>query len=182
MYPNRKHIARNFVSDIGARKPSEINTEYLYMKNYIKKLRLNADLSQQRLAEEIGGGCTKATIQKLESGTMGLTTEWMARIAKALKCSPCELIDDNYKNNQMRASEAAIVFVLKEIISIILNRKKPTKKTLIDDLGFALEHYRQEKIPDAILVMASLLAHIRDEKPPEQQQVAHKILKLSPPQ
>lgn len=180
MYPNRKHYASDFVSNIGSIKTHGISPEFRRMKNFIKKLRLDADWSQQRLANEVGGGCTKATIMKLESGQMGLTTEWMGRIAKALKCSPCQLIEENYRTTEdLRASEAALVYAIKEIMSMLLGQKRPTKKNFINDLGFALNHYRD--LPGAALVLEDLLAHAVGEPHQEEQQTIRKLLQLAPP-
>lgn len=62
------------------------------MKNNIRKIRKNLDMSMDAVAEIIG--TTRATIMKLEKGQMQLTTQWMEKIARALKCPPMELIFD----------------------------------------------------------------------------------------
>lgn len=60
------------------------------MENRIKELRLKADLSQEDLAKKVG--TTRATIMKLEKGTMQLTADWMQKIADGLGCDWTELL------------------------------------------------------------------------------------------
>jgi transcriptional regulator with XRE-family HTH domain len=65
------------------------------LPNRIRVLRLARDWSQDRLAEAVS--CSKMTISDLERGNVGLTLEWMRRIAAALDLTPGELLtpDDN---------------------------------------------------------------------------------------
>jgi transcriptional regulator with XRE-family HTH domain len=65
------------------------------LPNRIRELRMARDWSQDRLAEAVG--CSKMTISDLERGNVGLTVEWMRRIALVLQITPGELLsrDDN---------------------------------------------------------------------------------------
>jgi len=63
------------------------------MQNRIKLLRKNAGMSMEALADK--AGTTKATIMKLETGVMKLTTDWMLRLAKGLNCPITQLIETN---------------------------------------------------------------------------------------
>ena len=58
--------------------------------NRIRELRQKRGLTGQRLAEMVG--TTQVTISRLETGQRKLTQDWMRRIAKALDCSPADLI------------------------------------------------------------------------------------------
>ncbi len=48
----------------------------------IKQARLNADLTQEKLAQKLGGGITASDISKAERGEAELTTETIKKIAK----------------------------------------------------------------------------------------------------
>lgn len=88
---------------------------------------------------------------------------------------------EDRQKEALGAGEMALVYVAKEIISMLLNRKRPTKKNFIDDLGYALEHYRKENLSTAILVIGDLLDHVKNEPHQEEQQAIHRLLSLSPP-
>lgn len=62
------------------------------LRNRIKELREARNLTQEALADLIGPDTSHSTIQRLESGGMRLTNEWMEAIATALKVHPAELI------------------------------------------------------------------------------------------
>lgn len=91
MYPNRKHIASALYPNLYLGNISELET-IGGMKNNIRKIRLKLDMSMDDVAAIIG--TTRATIMKLEKGNMQLTTTWMEKIARALKCSAMDLIFD----------------------------------------------------------------------------------------
>ena len=63
--------------------------------NRIRELRLDADLSQQALADAVG--VSKVTISDLERGKMQLTVDYMRRISRALNVASADLLarDDN---------------------------------------------------------------------------------------
>lgn len=63
------------------------------LPNRIRELRIARDWSQDRLGEAVG--CSKMTISDLERGNVGLTVEWMRRIAAALGVTPGELLTQN---------------------------------------------------------------------------------------
>ncbi|NKB59504.1 MAG: helix-turn-helix domain-containing protein [Alphaproteobacteria bacterium] len=58
--------------------------------NRIKHLRTQRRISQTELGKMLNSG--RSTVVKLERGEMRLTTEWMARIARALECEPADLL------------------------------------------------------------------------------------------
>ena len=62
------------------------------MANRVAEMRKEKGWSQERLAAEISPPTNKQQIGRLEKGTRKLTQDWMERIAKALGCSPAELI------------------------------------------------------------------------------------------
>jgi transcriptional regulator with XRE-family HTH domain len=60
------------------------------LDNRIRELRLAAGLSVADLAERVG--TTSATVSRLESGSRGLTLEWMRRLALAMGVRAADLI------------------------------------------------------------------------------------------
>lgn len=88
-YPNRKHLAIDFVSNLEARKNFH-SGNYLRMKNRIRKLRKDAGLSQTELGRRVGIG--KAAMSKLETGGMELTAYYMQKIADVLGCDLIEIM------------------------------------------------------------------------------------------
>ena len=92
VYPNQKHYARGFVSDLCTSQNRRFGNN-ADMENNIREMRKKLGLSLEAVAYR--AGTTRATIMKLEKGDMSLTVKWMERIAKALYCSPSDLLADN---------------------------------------------------------------------------------------
>lgn len=64
------------------------------MKNRIKILRKERNLTQSELAEILG--VNQSIVQKLETGSTNLDLPWMRRLASALAVSPLELLPDEF--------------------------------------------------------------------------------------
>lgn len=64
----------------------------IYAPNRIAELRIAKQLTQQELADRIGGTITKGTVSKLEKGTMGCTVDHILDLARALEVDPAEVI------------------------------------------------------------------------------------------
>lgn len=62
------------------------------LMNRLRELREQKGLSQEKLAELIG--VSHSTIQRLESGGMKMTDEYLAALSDALHCHPAEIITD----------------------------------------------------------------------------------------
>lgn len=62
------------------------------MKNRIKELREAAGLTQSELGDRVGAHWQ--TIQRLESGSTRLDTDWMERLGGALQVSPLAIVTD----------------------------------------------------------------------------------------
>lgn len=60
------------------------------MGNHVKKRRKQLKLTQEKVAQ--AAGTTKATIMKLEKGSMQLTENWLKRLSVPLQCRPEDLI------------------------------------------------------------------------------------------
>ena len=65
------------------------------MENNIRKLRIARGWTMEELANRVEGAPHFTTIAKLERSQRKLSTDWMAKIAKALGISPEELIAAN---------------------------------------------------------------------------------------
>lgn len=91
MYPNRKQEASGLYPNLYLGNISDLETIGV-MKNNIRNIRKKLGMSMDAVASL--SSTTRATIMKLEKGQMQLTTHWMEKIARALKCSPMELIFD----------------------------------------------------------------------------------------
>lgn len=64
------------------------------MPNQLGALRADRDLSMAELAAMVFPRTTAGTIEKLENGEMGMTLEWMYKLATALDCHASELLPD----------------------------------------------------------------------------------------
>lgn len=58
----------------------------------IKQARLNADLTQEKLAQKLGGGITASDISKAERGEAELPTETIKKIAKITGVTQASLL------------------------------------------------------------------------------------------
>lgn len=63
-----------------------------YIANRIRELRKARKITQEAIAEGLGGTTTKGTIAKLENSTMALSLDYIVGIAKVLGVSPAEII------------------------------------------------------------------------------------------
>lgn len=180
MYPNRKHSATNFVSDLRTRKNLQIGDNFR-VENHIRKLRKERKLSIQKLADKLG--VAKGTISKLETGEMALTTDYIERIAKALDCRPAEVIgvDSNNGQDNLSSADLALLFAIKALIRALVAGKGVDKNSMLRaDFELALNHYRAANKPDAVSVMDALLLLVDDPQRQEAQSVNRKLLELSP--
>lgn len=64
----------------------------IYAPNRIAELRIAKGLTQQDVADRIGGTTTKGTVSKLEKRTMGCTVDHIFDLARALEVDPSEII------------------------------------------------------------------------------------------
>lgn len=85
------------------------------MKNRIKILRKERNLTQSELAEILG--VNQSIVQKLETGSTNLDLPWMRRLASALAVSPLELLPEDI----ISPEEIAVLEVI---------RKKTTVKDI----------------------------------------------------
>lgn len=69
------------------------------MKNRIKELRNQHNLTQQQLADLIN--CGKSTIVKLENGERRLSDIWAERLAKVFKCRIVEIFEEIIPTNEV---------------------------------------------------------------------------------
>jgi len=63
-----------------------------YAANRIRELRKEIGLTQEDIAEGLGGSTTKGTVAKLEKGAMALSLDYIKGIAKVLGVDPAEII------------------------------------------------------------------------------------------
>lgn len=129
MYPNRKLLASDLVSDLGASKSIRCGNTNPRMINNIRTIRKSLSLSMEKVAER--AGTTKATIMKLERGDMQLTVEWMKRIAIALRVNVKDLIDEPAKKVRVLGyvGAGAEVFVIDDPEVILEEVDPPTGYT-----------------------------------------------------
>lgn len=60
----------------------------------LKKLRKQAGLTQEQLAEKVGGTCTNTVISRYERGIVEMGIQTMYDIAEALKVTPEQLMPE----------------------------------------------------------------------------------------
>lgn len=75
--------------------------------NRIREIRLLLGISQQALGDRIG--TSKMTISDLERGKMELTLDYMRRIARALNCSPVDILPSQDNPDRLNADERELV-------------------------------------------------------------------------
>jgi DNA-binding XRE family transcriptional regulator len=97
------------------------------MANNIKKLRLEAGLTQPELAKKMG--IDKTTVYKHESGRLGLKGDLIRRYAKALGKQPADIISDNADSVDNidlleQVSIAAMNFLIKNNYLVGMNSKQ----------------------------------------------------------
>lgn len=63
------------------------------LPNRIREIRERLGLTQQELADMIGGGATKKTISRYETGETRLNVDMMQRFSAALRVHPQELLN-----------------------------------------------------------------------------------------
>lgn len=61
------------------------------LKNLIREMREERGLSRNQLAAKVG--CHPNQIVKLERSERRLTDKWIYRLARALRCSPSDLLE-----------------------------------------------------------------------------------------
>ena len=89
--------------------------------NRIKELRDAAGLSQASLGKAVG--TSGEQIRKLESGERRLTLDWMARLAKGLKCELAELLAEQPAREAVASPEE-------------LNQSPPSQVTRVAEKQF----------------------------------------------
>ncbi len=72
----------------------------------IKQARLAADLTQEKLAQKLGGGITASDISKAERGEAELTTETIKKIAKITGVTQASLLGTSKSSAKKSASKS----------------------------------------------------------------------------
>lgn len=178
MYPNRKHIANCFVSDLASGCFSEKRNNH-DMENRIKEHRLRLGLSQEQVADR--AGTTRATIMKLEKGQMNLTTSWMNRLGKALHCEPMQIMGETPKAPEsINEADIAIIYTIKAVLGLLIKQKALSSKDLSESFGHAVELYQAHRLPEAVQIMESLRTFVEGGTHPEKPEELRKLLELVP--
>ena len=72
----------------------------------IKQARLAADLTQEKLAQKLGGGITASDISKAERGEAELTTETIKKIAKITGVTQASLLGTSKSSTKKSSSKS----------------------------------------------------------------------------
>lgn len=75
--------------------------------NRLRELRKAAELTQQELADATG--VSQAAVSQLENGTRSMDLAWMRTFARALKCAPADLLDDEDNPDRLDETERELV-------------------------------------------------------------------------
>lgn len=70
---------------------SSLENKPLVMRQRIREFRIRRGMTQSELAEKVG--TTAATVSRLETNMMTVSTEWLERFAQVLGVHPAELIE-----------------------------------------------------------------------------------------
>lgn len=73
------------------------------MENQIRHFRRQRGMTLQALGDAIG--LTPQSVSRIETGKMRLSTDWMARIAQALRVRPVDLIEQELQDGAHLAGE-----------------------------------------------------------------------------
>lgn len=177
MYLNWKHCASPFVSDVGAR--NFIPNGYKGgMENNIRKYRIIAGLSQEKLGRLVG--IQRAAMSKLERGGMNVTTSYLERISKVLNCTPEELIASPKSQN---GTNDALIYAIKEILKLMLKEdgKPVTRDKIRMDFIKGIALFDSEGLQGGVAVLDDLLGYVEGKQLPEEIHISPPTLKLVPP-
>lgn len=109
--------------------------------NRIRELRMQAGLSQQALGDRIG--VTKVTISDLENGKMQLTTDYMRRLAHALKVLPADLLALQDNPDALSAEERRLIEQLR--------KASPEQREQVHRVADVIAPFTQAEAPEARL-------------------------------
>lgn len=119
---------------------------YGHMKNNIRDIRKAKGLSAQKLAERIG--TTQQQVTRLERGDRRLSDVWMEKLAKALKCKPSDLInEDGFQavESSGKANLEAMMAATRLITEIAQTQKTPVPPAVMGAAIAELHDYLMTK-------------------------------------
>lgn len=79
----------------------------MHPDNRLRALRKHAGLTQQELADKTG--VSQPAISQLENGALSMDLHWMRAFARALGCSPVDLLPDEDNPDRLAADEREVV-------------------------------------------------------------------------
>ena len=121
-----------------------------YAANRLRELRKMRGLTLENLAKIIHPKVSYATIQKLETGNMRLTVDYMEHIAEALNVKPSDFIQKG--KIEIEPSLPTDQFIAVESIECCLDVQiRPDLKVTISGLPFDLTTSEASKISNIIL-------------------------------
>ena len=112
----------------------EIKPDLLETGKKLKKLRLQAKLTQEQLAEKVGGTCTNTVISRYERGIVEMGILTMYDLAQALQVSPESLIPDRLLHRSV---------CLQELLSQLDDKNQEKAQEYMTMLIFYQQHRSQ---------------------------------------
>lgn len=111
----------------------------------IKRIRKQAGLTQEQLAEKVGGTCTNTVISRYERGTVEMGIQTMYDLAQALGVSPEMLVPDRLLH-KLPDTSGELISAQKGDIASTENNKSSAPD--IDELFSQLDDENREKAKD----------------------------------
>lgn len=149
--------------------------------NRIKDFATQRGLSQADLARLTG--YDPPVVARFWHGQRKLHQQHLKIFAEAFGCLPEEIISSSQAKqpDELNYKDVAMLYALKSVIRALeAPAGKDKAKMLREDLKHALNHYRTENKPGAVVVMEELLAFVGGPQHQEARSTIHKLLQLSP--
>ena len=127
----------------------EINPDLLETGEKLKKLRLQAKLTQEQLAEKVGGTCTNTVISRYGRGIVEMGILTMYDLAEALQVTPESLIPDRLLHSSSQDPPAKS----SKIKTIRSDNHTKTLSSDIQELFSQLDDENQEKAQEYLKML-----------------------------
>lgn len=100
----------------------------MYHPNRIRDVRKRLGFTQEAIADGMGGGITKGTVAKLETGHMALSLDYIMSIAGVLGVPPAELISEGVSGGR-----EVIVIDLDNVGDLDEAMERATKRVVVPE-------------------------------------------------
>lgn len=164
MYPIRKHVASENVSNLRRRHCFQSGDNVSSMKNRIEELRKAAGVTLDQLGSAIGIG--RSGMQKVQQkGVDNLKVWQLKKVAEMIKIDPVEILGGTATGKiKLSDAEIALTDTLKAIMALLLKTGIMPKTDAKEIFNYLDNHYPAD-MENAHAVVNLLAAPVRDKSP-----------------